>query len=782
MLGREQVANTYLGKGIAIPHGLPKDRDMILRTGIAVVQVPQGVEWNKGEIVYLVIAIAARSDEHIGILANLTNILDDDETIRTLSQTNNAGDILAVLTRARDGNVAPTEPSADFAKYFDITIRNATGLHARPATVFAGLAKQFDAEVRVRQGDRIVNGKSLASLLKLGAEAGSTIRVMAQGADADAALKALKEGITSGLGEQEEQAAAGSSFEPAYELAHAAADVVVPGIPGSPGIAIGPLNYLKRVKVVVEAVAKDPEQEKTQLTQAIETARVQLEDLYKEVKERSGEGRAAIFLAHIEFLDDPELRQDVVNQIDAGSTAGWAWRQAIDQRVAELRKVNDPVIAGRAIDLSDVGSRVLRLLAPVIEEEPATPQQPVILVAEDLTPSDTANLDPALILGFVTAGGGPTSHSAIIARALGIPAIVAAGPFVMHQPEGSQAILDGNRGNLYVSPTPETLAAAQQVQQAIETLREAEKLSRYQPALMTDGHRVEIVANVSKAGEAETAVNAGSEGIGLLRTEFLFLGRSQPPSEEEQFEAYREMVRALNGLPIVIRTLDVGGDKNVPYLSMPAEQNPFLGVRGIRLCLAQPDLFRTQLRAIYRAAEFGPVRMMFPMVSMLEELRAAKAIAEEVRAQLGAKPVEIGIMIEVPSAVLMADEFAQEVDFFSIGTNDLTQYTLAMDRLHPMLAKQADGLHPAVLRMVDRTVAAATAAGKWVGVCGGVAADPKGAAILVGLGVAELSVSIPSIAALKAQMRHLSYEKCIALAQQALGCCTAAEVRELPLS
>ena len=782
MLGREQVANTYLGKGIAIPHGLPKDREMILRTGIAVVQIPEGVEWNRGETVSLVIAIAARSDEHIGILANLTNILDDDATIRTLTKTNNAGDILTVLTRPRDGSAATTEAPIDFPKYFDITIHNATGLHARPATVFAGLAKGFQAEVRVRQGDKIVNGKSLASLLKLGAEAGSTIRVMAQGNDEDAALKALQAGIESGLGEQEEQPLAVPGFEPAYELAHASADAVVPGIPGSPGIAIGPLSYLKRAKVIVEAVAKDPELEQTHLKQAIETARVQLNDLYKEVKERSGEARAAIFLAHIEFLDDPELRLDVLAQIEAGSTAGWAWRQAIDRRVDELKKVDDPVIAGRAIDLSDVGSRVLRLLAPSIEEEPSIPQHPVILVAEDLTPSDTASLDPALILGFVTAGGGPTSHSAIIARALGIPAVVAAGPFVMHQPEGCTAILDGNRGNLYVSPTPDTLAAAQQVQQAMETLREAEKLSRYQPALMTDGHRVEIVANVSKAQEAESAVEAGGEGIGLLRTEFLFLDRAQPPSEEEQFETYREMVRVLNGLPIIIRTLDAGGDKNVPYLSMPAEQNPFLGVRGIRLCLAQPDLFRTQLRAIYRASELGLVRIMFPMVSMLEELRAAKTIAEEVRVQVGARPVEIGIMIEVPSAVLMADEFAQEVDFFSIGTNDLTQYTLAMDRLHPMLAKQADGLHPAVLRMVDRTVAAAVAAGKWVGVCGGVAADPKGAAILIGLGVTELSVSIPSIAALKAQIRRLSYGQSIALAQQALACSTAAEVRALPLS
>jgi multiphosphoryl transfer protein len=443
--------------------------------------------------------------------------------------------------------------------------------------------------------------------------------------------------------------------------------------------------------------------------------------------------------------------------------------------------VSDPLIAARAVDLGDVGSRVLNFLAHRIEEGPLMPAGPVILLAEDLTPSDTAGLDPAFVLGFCTAGGGPTSHSAIIARALGIPAVVGAGPALLNQPEGGEAILDGNRGSLYVAPGPATLAAARAAQKTMKGLREAEKLRCYEPALMTDGHRVEVVANIGRAEEAAQAVNAGGEGVGLLRTEFLFLDRTSPPTEEEQFAAYCTMVRALNGLPLIIRTLDIGGDKAAPYLNMPAEDNPFLGVRGIRLCLAKPELFRSQLRAIYRSAQYGLVRIMFPMVSTLEELEAAKAIAAEVRWDLGAKPVDIGIMVEVPSAVMMAEEFAQEVDFFSIGTNDLTQYVLAMDRGHPILAKQADGLHPAVLRMVDRTVQAASAAGKWVGVCGGIAGDPRGAAILTGLGVTELSVSIPSIAAIKAQVRRLSLAQAQALARQAVACRTAAEVRSLPL-
>ncbi len=778
MMAREKVANTYLGNGIAIPHGLPKDRDLILRTGISVLQVPGGLQWNRGETVYLVVAIAARSDEHIGILANLTSVLTDEAAVRKLATTSDANDIIAALSGTREARATSTEIPADFSTYVDLTIRNPTGLHARPATVFASLAKEYASEVRVRHDGKVANGKSLASLLTLGIECGGVIRVMAQGPDAAATLQALKESVESGLGEEEEAPAKAETL-PAYEWEAEPGQRVVPGIPASPGLAIGPLRFFKRSKFVVEATAKDLDLEKTHLNEAIAGARAQLDELYQEVKERSGAGQASIFLAHAEFLDDPELVQAVMAQIEAGASAGWAWQQTIEQRVAELKKVDDPLIAGRAVDLSDVGSRVLRFLAHHIEEGPIQPVGPVILLADDLTPSDTAGLDPAFVLGFCTAGGGATSHSAIIARALGIPTIVGAGPALLNQPEGDEAILDGNRGNLYVGPSPTTLAAARAARQSLETLRQAEKLRCYEPALMTDGHRVEVVANIGRVEEAAQAVNAGGEGVGLLRTEFLFLDRTSPPSEEEQFEAYRDMAQALNGLPLIIRTLDIGGDKAAPYLDMPAEDNPFLGVRGIRLCLVKPDLFRAQLRAIYRAAQYGPVRIMFPMVSTLEELEAAKAIAAEVRWEVGAQAVNIGIMIEVPSAVMMAEELAQEVDFFSIGTNDLTQYVLAMDRGHPILAKQADGLHPAVLRMVDRTVQAATAAGKWVGVCGGIAGDPKGAAILAGLGVSELSVPIPSIAAIKAQLRRLSLARAQALARHALACRTAAEVRGL---
>lgn len=774
MMEREQVANTYLGNYIAIPHGLPKDRDLILQTGIAVVQIPAGVEWNPGERVNLVVGIAAKSDEHLEILTNLTHVLDDKTTVHHLSTTSDPEDIIVSLTRRTPDRSPTSTQLPDTAKQITVTVPGTIGLHARPATVLVNTAKAFESDIQVRYEEQIANAKSLVSLLKLGVEGGATITLSAQGVDEDAALAALQQEIAAGLGEEAEEptpVTLGRSLT--FESA------AIPGIAASPGLAIAPVFQFKRGKIVFEHTAKDPQAEAIRLHQAIETAKVQLQELYEDVKVRSGAGKAAIFLAHQEFLNDPELVQDAISHLQDNRSAAFVWQQAYEQRAQALEQLNDPLLAGRATDLRDVGRRVLRLLADRVEDESLFPTDPVILIAEDLTPSDTAKLDPALILGFCTAYGGPTSHSAIIARSLDIPAIVGAGPAVLNLQDGTLGILDGASGNLYAQPTQADLETAEAAQQDLQALRETEYLTRYQPAILTDGHRVEVVANIGSVAAAEQAVNAGAEGVGLLRTEFLFLQRSHPPTEDEQLAAYTQMTQALNGLPLIVRTLDIGGDKAVPYLNLPAEDNPFLGVRGIRLCLQRSDLFRPQLRAIYRAAKTGAIKIMFPMIATLEELQTAKAIAEEVRLEVGADPVDIGMMIEVPAAVMMAAEFAQAVDFFSIGTNDLTQYVLAMDRGHPLLAKQADGLHPAVLRMIDQTVQAAKTAGKWVGVCGGIAGDPLGATILTGLGVTELSISIPSVAAVKAKLRSLSLATTQKLAQRALQCRTAAEVRAL---
>ncbi|MBD3882032.1 phosphoenolpyruvate--protein phosphotransferase [Phormidium tenue FACHB-886] len=779
MMERETVANTYLGNGISIPHGLPKDRDLIRQTGIAVLQLPDGVEWNDGEIVRLVVGIAAKSDEHLEVLANLTHILGDEAAVQQLSQTTNSTEVIQQLTRAAASDSEAAAPE-DFSKSVEVMLPGKAGLHARPATLLVNLAKEFESEIRVRVGDRTANAKSLVSLLKLGAEGGQSLRLMAQGVDADQALASLSVAIAAGL---EDEADSPSAVVSAPSVADTLTleTPAIPGVAASPGLVVAPIYQLKRRKFKFESTAQDSAVEEQRLQQAIDAANQQLEALYQEMKAKAGAAKAAIFQAHQEFLDDPELQQAAIAQIQQQHSAAWAWQQAYEHRAETLQQLADPLLAARAADLRDVGERVLRQLAEPVEETAPLPHERMILIAEDLTPSDTAGLDPTLVVGFCTAYGGATSHSAIIARSLDMPAVVGASPAILDLVDGTLCILNGSSGKLYPHPTVADLEVAKTAQQDLQAQRDAEKLACYQPAILTDGHRVEVAANIGAASEAEQAVNAGAEGVGLLRTEFLFLNRTEPPTEEEQFAAYSQMTQALNGLPLIVRTLDIGGDKAVPYLNLLAEENPFLGVRGIRLCLQRQDLFKTQLRAIFRAAQAAPVKIMFPMIATLEDFQAAHEIAEAVRAEVGADPVDYGMMIEVPSAVLMADEFAQEVAFFSIGTNDLTQYTLAMDRGHPALAKQADGLHPAVLRMIQQTVRAAQAHGKWVGVCGGIAGEPLGAVILTGLGVAELSVSIPSVAAIKAKLRSLSHSQTQTLARRALACRTAQEVRSLTI-
>ena len=781
MLGREAVSGTYLGSGIAIPHGLPEARDLVRRTGVVVVQFPQGVDWGGGEPARLVVGIAAKSDEHIAVLQRLTGVLGDPAEAARLGGTSDPRAIMAVLN-----GEAPATPAAEAdAPPIDgdsiaVTAPSPHGLHARPATALVEVAKRFRAEIAVRHGDTTANAKSLISLLRLGATGGQPLTVTASGEDAAAALQAIRAAFAAGL--DEPAPAAAPPEEEAPRAAPADLDYdgrVIAGISASPGVSTGPVWKFQREELTVAETAPDPEAQHRRLDQALAAAAADLRNLHEEFWKKAGAAKAAIFKAHQELLDDPEMVAEAHALIDRGKSAGWAWRAVYEERAGTLAQLADPLLAGRAADLSDVGRRVLRLLAVVTESVAALPDHPVILLAEDLEPSDTAKLDPAKVLGLCTAGGGATSHTAIIARSLDIPAVVAAGPSVLDLENGRAAILDGDGGVLVADPSDRDRDRAAEARIKVGERREAERLDRYKPAITTDGRRVEVAANISDPAEAVQAVEAGGEGVGLMRTEFLFLQRDLPPDEEEQFAAYRTMVRAMNGLPIILRTLDIGGDKNVPYLRMPAEGNPFLGVRGIRLCFEREDLFRTQLRAMLRASVEGPVRIMYPMIAAPAELERAKAITEAVRRELDVPPVELGIMIEVPSAVMMADRLAREVSFFSIGTNDLTQYVLAMDRLHPVLAPQADGLHPAVLRMVERTVDAARRAGIWVGACGGVAGDPAGAVLLSGLGVAELSVAIPAVPSVKARLRAIAMADAERAARDALDCADAAEVRAL---
>jgi len=775
MLARERQVATYLGNGIAIPHGLRTDAGLIRQTAVSVAQFPGGVDWN-GETVHLAVGIAAASDEHIQVLANLTDVLQDEAVARRLAHTQDPQDIIAALTRGREGAAATS--AEDFPTARRVRVEGAAGLHARPATEFASLAKDFSAEIRVTHGGKQANGKAMASLLTLGVETGAEIVVSARGDDAQEAVDELAAAVAEGLGEEPEEEAGPQAPRLDFE------GDVREGVAASPGVALGPVFLLRSAVVHVSDEAGSPDEEQARLQTALDRARAQLKRLHASLSARSGSRRAAIILAHQELIDDPDLQQAAIARILQGASAARAWQTATEGRATEMQGLGNEMLAARAGDLRDVGRRVLRILAGDSDgdEGPDLPDEPVVLMAEDLAPSDTAGLDPERVRGLVTAKGGPNSHTAILARALALPAVVGLGDAILQIAPGTTVVVDGDGGRLVVEPSETDrrqaeAAAAARAERVAAAVKDA-----YRPAITRDGRRIEAVANIGKAEEAAAAVQAGAEGVGLLRTEFLFLERQSPPTEDEQFEALHRMTEALRGLPLIVRTLDIGGDKEVPYLRLPKEDNPFLGVRGIRLCLAQPELFQPQLRAIVRAAKAAPpgaIKVMFPMVSTLEELQAGRAALESVRAELDGPEMEVGIMVEVPSAATMADLLAREADFFSIGTNDLTQYVLAMDRLHPSLTKQADGLHPAVLRMIAQVVEAAHAHGRWVGVCGNMAAEAAAAPILVGLGVDELSVSPPAVADLKAQVRGLTMRRARRLARKALACATAAEVRAL---
>ena len=793
LLKREQVANTFLGGGVAIPHGMIEDRHLIHHTGIAILQVPAGVEWNEGQKAYLVVAIAAQSDEHIALLRRLTRLMQQPEALDTLFHAENPLVLIAALGDAAEPTSVvevPQEPAWPADAEVEWTVDYPNGLHARPATRWVETAKRFPCELRIYKGDEFADAKTLTGLLALGITCGATLRLAVRGADAQRALKALHETVR-GLSAEEKADAerarrnALAARKSAPDWTPAGSPTTLYGIGASLGLAVGKLVRHVSQRFQVTDQPGDVVAEGEILEQALLAVRTEREELETRTRQRLSAAEAAIFAAQRELLADPVLMRDALATIMQGHGAAWSWQRALRARIDKLQQVADPLLAARAMDLRDVGEQVLaRLLG--IERRQMVLSEPSILVAEDLTPSDTLHLDIKHVLGLATSVGGPTSHTAILARTLGLPAIVAAGPTLMTAPEGGTAVIDGGSGCLYLDVSEADRRSVAEVIARQKAAREALRAVRHQPATTTDGHTVEIAANVANPKQATAALDAGAEGIGLMRTEFLFLERDHAPDEDEQYQVYREMTEVLAGRRLIIRALDIGGDKQVPYLNLPHEENPFLGVRGARLLLQRQDLLYTQLRALYRAARHGPLWIMFPMVTHVGEIEALREHCERARRQVEGPEVKLGIMVEIPAVAVMADRFAPLVDFFSIGTNDLTQYTLAVDRQHPELAAQADSLHPAVLALIDATVRGAQAAsrsapeaGVWVGVCGGLAGDPLGARILTGLGVDELSMSAQDIAPVKAALRGESRTAMEDLAQRALRAHTADEVRTL---
>jgi len=562
------------------------------------------------------------------------------------------------------------------------------------------------------------------------------------------------------------------------------------GLAASAGIAVGPaLLYLP--DETLDSSSKlpsgplDPERETARLEDALAEADRQLANVYEHARGEVGEETAAVFLAHQEFLADPDLLDEVKRRITVEQLpAEQAVEAAFEQFAQQLEMLDDDYYRERALDLRDVSRRVRRILAGVQDQQMlAELTEPVVVVARDLTPSDTAQMNKKMVLGFCTATGGLTSHTAIIARILGIPAVVGIGEHILDVTSGQNLVVDGHKG-LVMAGVDEDMA--QQYRRRHDAEIEAltcEKAAAQQKAVTADGHEVEVVANIADAQSAELALEFGAEGVGLFRTEYLFLNRQSLPSEEEQYREYRAVADVLGDRPLIIRTLDIGGDKQLPYLDMGQEMNPFLGWRAIRLCLDSPELFEPQLRALLRASVDRNVQIMFPMIATLEEVRRAREMLEKVKGKLGLEDIafdpqtQVGIMIEVPSAALMADVLAPEVDFFSIGTNDLIQYSMACDRVNERVAYLYDPLHPAVLRLIKGVIEAAHAHGRWVGMCGEMAGDLEAIPLLLGLGLDEFSMNPPSIPAAKRLIASLTLRQAQAIAEEALARPTADEVR-----
>jgi phosphocarrier protein FPr/phosphocarrier protein len=662
----------------------------------------------------------------------------------------------------------------------EVTLPNPAGLHARPAAVVAVEAKKYKSDIRLLRGGDSANAKSVVSLMGLATKFGDKVRVQAAGPDAGEAAAAIARLLAAGSGEKpgDAPAAAPAAASPAPVAASrtATADAnELTGVSASPGLAVGKIVQFRQEVIDVAEAGESPQRERARLESARHEARQQIEAVKAKLTDPS---KAQILDAHLELLEDPDLSDLAISEISEGKSAGFAWRAAFENQARALDALDNPLLRERAGDIRDVGRRMLALLAGVKQAQIEVPADS-ILIAEELSPSDTASLDRSKVVGFCTTTGGATSHVAILARALGIPAICGIDEEALQLANDTLVVLDGTHGSLRRNPSAGELEQARERIGRQTAKREEEKLAASKLAMTADGHRVEVVANIRNAQEARDAVLAGAEGVGLLRSEFLFDNRDTAPSEDEQAAQYCAVAEALGReRPLVVRTLDVGGDKPLSYLPLPEEDNPFLGLRGIRVSLDRPDIFRTQLRAILRAASIGNLHVMFPMVAAIEEVRAARKILLE-EAGDRASSVKIGVMIEVPSAALIAEPLAREVDFFSIGTNDLTQYTLAMDRGHPKLARQADALHPAVLRLIGMTVDGAHKHGKWVGVCGGIASDAMAVPVLVGLGIDELSVSIPAVGSIKAQLARITMDEARKLAASVLQLGTAAEVRAL---
>ena len=681
---------------------------------------------------------------------------------RALGRRVIAGDeLMQVEITGAEATVAPRK--VERRRTFRVPFEH--GLHVRPAALVAAALRPFKSEVTLHWRGRDANGRSTVAMMALGARCGDAIEVSASGADATAALDAL-EALLSPV----EAAPVRRRIEPAPTRRGRIEAAIA-----SRGVAIGPAAQWAQAEMPVAERGTGPSGERAALARAIAAVRSHLDTLGSlAVAEQQ-----ALLRGHAELVEDPELRSRAESWIERGKSAAYAWRQAARATAEMLSGLDDPRMRERAADLRDLEMQVLRVLAgkppgSTREFEPGT-----IVLADDLLPSQMLMLERQRVGGVCIARGGATSHVAILAAASGIPTLVASGHEILSIPDGTTVAIDAEHGWLDVDPPAAERATRERAAAQRATERAADLEAAQGVATTRDGVRITVNANLGGVGEVAAALQSGAEGCGLLRTEFLFLDRREAPGENEQHDEYQRIATALGGRPLAIRTMDVGGDKPLAYLPMAHEENPALGMRGLRASLTQPELLHTQLRAMVRVDPPGACRVLLPMVTEVEELLRAREWLQEAARTLGRPAPLLGVMIETPSSALLASQLAAEADFLSIGTNDLSQYTLAMDRGHPELARRLDALHPAVLRLVAMVADAARANGKSVSVCGALGSDVDALPILVGLGVHEMSATAAAIPRLKRTARNLDAAECTELAGRALEQQSAAAVREL---
>ncbi|MFN8607398.1 MAG: phosphoenolpyruvate--protein phosphotransferase [Vulcanimicrobiota bacterium] len=651
-----------------------------------------------------------------------------------------------------------------------LVLPNPSGMHARPAAQLLALVKGWPGDIWLESRRGRASARSLVGILGLGLGPQEEVRLVHTDLRSEQ-LDKLESEVLAGLGDDLTQCPA----EPVAPGTVANEPVVagqLRGVVASRGLGLGVVYQWKRASFKLPEEAQGAAEERDKFEQALAAAALQISELER----KAPAAERAIFGAHAELLQDPQLLQDARQAISLGQPAARAWHDAYDRQAELLATLSNPLLAARANDLRDVGERVLTCLLGESSAQRHFPEN-CIVVCRDLNPSETVQLDRDRVRGLCLAQGGPTSHVAILARSFGIASLCAVGPACLDLPEGARVVLDAENGVLLCQPGEEELRAAELRLAELERQRAADRQQAHQAAHSRDGVAVEVAVNIGNGEDLRQGLDQGAEGVGLFRTEFYFHGLDQEPSLEQQGRFYGELAGMLGAEKrLVARLLDVGGDKPLPYVSMAAEENPFLGVRGIRLYKSRPDLFRNQIQALLKVSQTCRLALMVPMISTLAEWRVIRA---EIEQQLAGRQVELGVMIEVPSAALLAEQLAPEVDFFSIGTNDLTQYTLAIDRAHPELAGQVDALHPSILRLIQLVGTAARKHNRWVGVCGGAAQDLEAVPLLMGMNVRELSVSPPAVPSVKAEVRRWSVAECEQMVTQALALAEAEAVRKL---